>query len=83
MENLVYGLIAIGAGLAVGLAAIGTGLGQGKAISAALEGMARNPEMESALQTNMYIASGITETVSIYGLLIAFILIFVFPGLIA
>jgi F-type H+-transporting ATPase subunit c len=36
--------LAIGAGLAVGLAALGGGLGQGRSASAALEGIARNPQ---------------------------------------
>lgn len=71
------GLLAIGAGLAVGLAGIGTGLGQGLAAKGALEAIGRNPEAESKIKSNMFIGLGITESAAIYGLLIAFLIIFV------
>ena len=64
-------LIAVAAALAIGLAAIGPGIGQGKA----LEGMARQPEMMSTLRTNMILAFAFMESLTIYGLVIAFILI--------
>lgn len=70
--QIMDGLAAIGMGIAIGGAGIGAGVGQGTALGKALEGMARNPEMASALRTNMFIAAGLTETQSIYGLLIAF-----------
>lgn len=73
--DITSGLIAIGAGLAVGLAGIGSGNGQGILVGKALEGMARNPEMEPKLRTNMFIGAGITETAVIYGLVIAIVLI--------
>lgn len=70
------GLVAIGAGIAVGAAGIGTGIGQGLAVQGALEAMARNPEMEKQIKTNMFIGCGIAESAAIYGLLISLILIF-------
>lgn len=73
--DITSGLIAIGAGLAVGLTGIGTGNGQGQVVAAALQGMARNPEMESKLRTNMFIGAGLCETSVIYGLVIAIVLI--------
>ena len=68
------GLVALGAALAIGLAAIGPGIGQGIAASKALEGMARQPEAAGILRTNMILAFALMESLSIYGLVIAFLL---------
>ena len=68
-------LIAVAAALAIGLAAIGPGIGQGIAAGKALEGMARQPEMMSTLRTIMILAFAFMESLTIYGLVIAFILI--------
>ena len=68
------GLVALGAALAIGLAAIGQGIGQGIAASKALEGMARQPEAAGILRTNMILAFAFMESLSIYGLVIAFLL---------
>ncbi len=68
---------AIGAGLCMGVGAIGPAIGEGNAVSHALEGMARQPEMASTLRTNMIMGCAITETTGIYSLLIAFLILFV------
>ena len=73
--ELVYGLIAIAAALAIGLCTIGVGIGQGIAAAKAFEAMARQPEMHSKLQTTMILAMGFMEALAIYGLLIAFIIL--------
>ena len=74
------GLIAIGAGIAV-CAGLGTGIGEGICAGKAVEALGRNPEMEGKIRTMMILGIALTETVAIYGLLIAIILIFVFPYL--
>lgn len=61
----------IGAGLAVGLAALGGGFGQGRTASAALEGMARNPQASGQLQTPMLIGLVFTETLTLFSLVVA------------
>ncbi len=68
---------AIGAGICMGIGAIGPAIGEGNAVSHALEGMARQPEMASTLRTNMIMGCAITETTGIYSLLIAFLILFV------
>ena len=68
-------LTGLAAALAIGLSAIGPGIGQGIASSKALEGMARQPEMANLLRTNMIVAMAIMESLTIYGLLIALILL--------
>ena len=66
--------IALGAGFAVSLAALGGGIGQGIATSAALEGIARNPNAANQIFTPMIIGLALIESLVIYGLVIAFIL---------
>ena len=67
---------AIGAGLCMGIGAIGPAMGEGNAVSHALEGMARQPEVAGDLRTNMILGCAITETTGIYSLLIAFLILF-------
>ena len=74
---MVKGLIAIGAGIAV-CAGLGTGIGEGIAASKAVEAIGRNPEAENKVRTTMILGIALTETVALYGLLISFILLFVF-----
>lgn len=72
-ELATFGL-AIGAGIAIGIAAMGGGIGQGLATSAALEGIARNPNASDKIFTPMIIGLALIESLVIYGLVIAFIL---------
>ena len=67
---------ALGAGLCMGIGAIGPALGEGNAVSRALEGMARQPEMAGDLRTSMITGCAITETTGIYSLLIAILILF-------
>lgn len=67
-------LIALAAALAIGLSTLGPGIAQGIAAAKGLEGMARQPEAAGMLRTNMILALAFMESLSIYGLLIAFLL---------
>lgn len=73
--ELALGLIAIGAALAVGLAAIGAGIGQGIATAHAAESIARQPEQAGTIRTTLIIGLAFMEALTIYGLLIAFMLL--------
>lgn len=73
------GLIAIGAGLAM-IAGLGVGIGQGIAAGKAAEAVGRNPEAESKIRTMMIVGIALSETSVIYSLVIAILLIFVFPA---
>jgi len=72
--ELVSGLIALGAAFAVGIAAVGAGVGQGIASGKAFESIARQPEVSGTIRTLLFIALAFMETLTIYGLLIAFLL---------
>jgi F-type H+-transporting ATPase subunit c len=66
----------LAAGLAIGLGAIGPGIGIGLIGAAALNGIARNPEATSKIQTNMILGIAFAEAVAIYALVIALIIKF-------
>ena len=70
----------IGAGLAIGIGTLGPGIGQGRAAGSALEGMARNPGMSGKLLSTMIIGLALMESLAIYALVVALILLFVVPG---
>ena len=74
--ELAQGLKQLGAGLCMGIGAIGPAIGEGNAVGKALESMARQPEMTSALRTNMILGCAITETTGIYSLVVALLLMF-------
>lgn len=65
------GMAGFGAGLAIGIAALGGGLGQGKAASAALDGIARNPGAQGKIFIPMILGLVFIESLVIYSLIIA------------
>ncbi|UCF09739.1 MAG: ATP synthase F0 subunit C [Candidatus Bipolaricaulota bacterium] len=67
----------IAAGLCMGIGAIGPAVGEGIAAAHALDGMARQPEMQGALLRTMVLGQAITESTGIYSLLVAIVLLFV------
>ncbi|MBI2608556.1 MAG: ATP synthase F0 subunit C [Deltaproteobacteria bacterium] len=66
---------ALAAGLGIGFAAAFGALGQAKTTAAALEGIARNPNAADKMFTPMIIGLALIETLVIYTLVIAFMLI--------
>lgn len=68
-------IIAIAAALAIALSTIGPGIGQGLAASKAVEAMARQPEMAKDIRSSLILSLGLMEALTIYGLLIAFMLV--------
>lgn len=63
--------VAIGAGIAISLAALGGGLGQGKAVSAALDSIGRNPAAAGKLLVPMLIGLAFIESLVIIAFVIA------------
>ena len=68
-----------GAALAVGLGAIGPGLGEGRAVAAALDAIARQPEAAATLSRTLFVGLAMIETMAIYCLVIALLLLFANP----
>ncbi len=66
---LYLGMLAIVVGLGLPIAAFGGAFGQGKAIAAAMEGIARQPEAAGKIQLAMIIGLALIESLVIYALL--------------
>ncbi|MBT3176238.1 MAG: ATP synthase F0 subunit C [Desulfobacula sp.] len=79
MEFLVGSVWA--AGLAIGIAAFGCGIGQGLGLNGAMAGISRNPEAAGKIQVNMLIGLALIESLCIYALVVAMILLFVHPAI--
>lgn len=69
-------MAALGAGLAIGLGALGSALAMGIAAGKALEAGARQPEIFGKLQALLLTAIVFIESVCIYALVVALLLIF-------
>lgn len=70
----VKAMAAIGAGAAIGLAVLGGTSAQGKAASAALEGISRNPGAAGRIQTPMILGLALIESLVLFAFVIAFLL---------
>ncbi len=68
------GFAALGPALAIGLAAMGAAFAQGKVGSAAVEGIARNPNAKGEVFTPFVLALALIEFQAILGFIIAFLL---------
>lgn len=68
---------AIGAGVAIGLAVLGGGIGMGLAVAKTSEGIARQPEASGNIRSSMMLGLVFIETVVIYALIVAILLVFV------
>ncbi|OPX23607.1 MAG: ATP synthase F0 subunit C [Planctomycetales bacterium 4484_113] len=66
--------------LGVGLAAVGCGLGIGRAVEGAMSAMARQPEASGRIQTGMIIGAAFIEALTIYALVVAFVLPAILKG---
>ena len=67
------------AAFAIAIAAFGCGIGQGMGLKAAVEGIARNPESSGKVTVTMLIGLAMIESLCIYALVIALILIYAHP----
>lgn len=66
--------LALCVGFGVPIAVLSAAMGQSKAAAAALEGMARQPELTGRLQTVMILAMAFIELLVIFALLVFFLL---------
>ena len=67
--NIVKGVAAIGAGLAV----IGGGLGIGLVGKSAVESIARQPDAAGKIQTNMILAAALIEGATLFAVVVGFL----------
>ena len=67
-------VLALTVPLALGLAALASAFGLGRAVSAAMYAIARQPEASGQIQTAMIIGCALIEALTIYVLVLAFVL---------
>lgn len=67
----------LAAGIVVGLAALGGTIGMGMAISKSAEGISRQPQAEGKIRTTLMLGLVFIETLVIYALIVAILVIFV------
>ncbi len=65
----------VGAGFAIGFAALGSGLGCGRPAAEACDGVARNPRRSAPTTQAMIIGQAVAQSPSIFGLVVALILV--------
>jgi F-type H+-transporting ATPase subunit c len=74
-----FSMCVIAAGFGMGIAAFGTGIAQGLAVKGAVEGIARNPSASGKILTSMMIGLAMIESLAIYSLVVALIVLFANP----
>ena len=67
------------AGFGIAIAAFGCGIGQALGLKSAVEGVARNPEASGKITVTLLIGLALIESLCIYALVVALILIFAHP----
>ena len=72
-------MLALTVPLALGIAAMASAFGLGRAVTAAMEAIARQPEASPRIQTAMIIGCALIEALTIYVL----VTVFIFQGRIA
>lgn len=73
--DMTSAIIALAAALAIAVSTIFPALSQGKVGAAAMESIARQPEAAGDIRTAMILAMALLEALTIYGLLIAFMIV--------
>lgn len=71
------GMKALAAGIAIGFAALGAAIGMGIAIAKSNEAISRQPEAEGKIRGSMMLGLIFIETIAIYALIVAILVIFV------
>ncbi|MBU4344614.1 MAG: ATP synthase F0 subunit C [Desulfobacteraceae bacterium] len=67
------------AGFGIAISAFGGSIGMGISIRSAVEGIARNPESSGKVTVTMLIGLALIESLTIYTLVVALILIYAHP----
>jgi len=73
-------IVSIGAAaLAVSFGAVGPALAEGRAVAAAMDAIARQPDSAGAISRTLFVGLAMIETMAIYCLVIALLLLFANP----
>lgn len=69
----------LAAAFAVGMGAIGPALAEGRAVAAALDAIARQPDAAGVISRTLFVGLAMIETMAIYALVIALLILFANP----
>ena len=69
----------LAAAIAVSFGAMGPALGEGRAVAAALDAIARQPESAGTISRTLFVGLAMIETVAIYCLVVALLVLFANP----
>jgi F-type H+-transporting ATPase subunit c len=69
----------IAAAAAVSFGAIGPALAEGRAVSGAMDAIARQPESASVISRTLFVGLAMIETMAIYCLVVALLVLFANP----
>jgi F-type H+-transporting ATPase subunit c len=69
----------LAAAIAVAFGAIGPALGEGRAVAAAMDAIARQPEAAGTLSRTLFVGLAMIETMAIYCFVIALLVLFANP----
>ncbi len=79
MNNLIAVVSISAAALAVSFGAIGPPLAEGRAVGAAMEASARQPDASGTVSRTLFVGLAMIETMAIYCLVVALLLLFANP----
>ena len=78
-ENLIEIVSVLSAAIAVSFGALGPALAEGRAVAAAMDAIARQPEAAGTLSRTLFVGLAMIETTAIYALVIALLVLFANP----
>jgi F-type H+-transporting ATPase subunit c len=79
MENAVQLMSIFAAAMAVSFGAIGPAFAEGRAVASAMDAIARQPEKAGVVSRTLFVGLAMIETMAIYALVIALLLMFANP----
>jgi F-type H+-transporting ATPase subunit c len=77
--NLIEIISIAAAALAVSFGAIGPALAEGRAVAAAMDAIARQPDAAGTVSRTLFVGLAMIETMAIYCLVVALLLLFANP----
>ncbi|WP_425053674.1 F0F1 ATP synthase subunit C [Psychromarinibacter sp. S121] len=78
-SDLIQIVSILAAAIAVSFGAIGPALAEGRAVAAAMDAIARQPEAAGTLSRTLFVGLAMIETMAIYTLVIALLVLFANP----
>ncbi|WP_175958515.1 F0F1 ATP synthase subunit C [Burkholderia sp. BCC0405] len=69
----------VAAAIAVSFGAIGPALAEGRAVAAAMDALARQPESAGTISRTLFVGLAMIETMAIYCLVVALLVLFANP----